>query len=123
MGKFTYKGFRKSVEGAPSPISIVTGANLKTSTKEPSPKPKGAAPQVADKASKAPFPRETRFAETLTAEALEVGLVLWPNVGFTAEGEGDLVIVGPPFIVAEEEIGEIVTRLKTALETTLKKVK
>jgi adenosylmethionine-8-amino-7-oxononanoate aminotransferase len=74
---------------------------------------------VADKATKAPFPRERRFAERFVAAALDAGLVVWPNVGHADGENGDLVMVAPPFIVTEAEIGEIVSRLKTALERTL----
>ncbi len=74
---------------------------------------------VADKASKAPFPRARRFAETFTAAALDAGLLVWPNVG-QADGEnGDLVMLAPPFIVTEAEIDELVARFKTALARTL----
>jgi len=74
---------------------------------------------VADKKTKAPFPRRRRFAETFVAAAQDAGLIVWPNVG-QADGEnGDLVMVAPPFIITEEEIDEIVARFKTALDKTL----
>ncbi|MBI3288972.1 MAG: aminotransferase class III-fold pyridoxal phosphate-dependent enzyme [Elusimicrobia bacterium] len=69
---------------------------------------------VADKATKAPFPRALKFAETFVAKAQDAGLVLWPNTG-QADGEnGDLVMIAPPFIVAETELDEIVARFKVA---------
>ncbi len=74
---------------------------------------------VADKATKAPFPRSLRFAETFVSAALDAGLVVWPNTGHADGENGDLAMVAPPFIVTEAEIGEIVSRLKTALERTL----
>ena len=36
---------------------------------------------VADKATRAPFPRSARFAERFAEAALDAGLVVWPNVG------------------------------------------
>ncbi len=74
---------------------------------------------VADKASKAPFPRRRKFAETFVAAALDAGLVVWPNVGHADGENGDLVMLAPPFIVTETEIDEIVARFKTALDKTL----
>lgn len=74
---------------------------------------------VADKRSKAPFPRELKFAETLVAAAQDAGLVLWPNIGHADGENGDLVMVAPPFIVGEAEIDEIVARLGRALDKTL----
>jgi hypothetical protein len=74
---------------------------------------------VADKKTKAPFPRKLKFAETFAAAALDAGLVIWPNVG-QADGEnGDLVMAAPPFIITEAEIDELVSRFKTALAKTL----
>lgn len=74
---------------------------------------------VADKSSKAPFPRARKFAETFVSAALDAGLVVWPNVGHADGENGDLVMVAPPFIVTEAEIDEIVVRFKTALDRTL----
>jgi len=74
---------------------------------------------VADKTSKAPFPRKQKFAETFVAAAQDAGLVVWPNVGHADGENGDLVMVAPPFIITEAEIDEIVSRFKTALDKTL----
>jgi hypothetical protein len=35
MAKCTYHGFQKSIEGAPDPIGIVMGANLRKRPQEP----------------------------------------------------------------------------------------
>jgi|GEM_PF-6414420 hypothetical protein len=43
MGNFTYHGLQRSAEKAPRPMGIVFGANLATSSKEVSRKPKGGA--------------------------------------------------------------------------------
>jgi hypothetical protein len=71
---------------------------------------------VEDKASRAPFPRAARFAESFAEAALDAGLTVWPNVGHADGTSGDLAMIAPPFIVTEEEIGEIVRRLAEALE-------
>lgn len=77
---------------------------------------------VADKKTKAPFPRSLKFAETFVAAAQDAGLIVWPNTGHADGENGDLVMVAPPFIVTETEIDEIVVRFKTALERTLEKL-
>ena len=74
---------------------------------------------VADKKTKAPFPRKLRFAETFVAAAQDAGLIVWPNVGHADGENGDLVMVAPPFTIAESEIDEIVSRFKIALKKTL----
>ena len=78
---------------------------------------------VEDKATRAPFPRTARFAETFTDAALEAGLTVWPNVGHADGVNGDLVLVAPPFIITEGEIDEVVALLARALQNTLKAVK
>ena len=73
---------------------------------------------VADKQTRAPFPRSAKVAETLVAAALEVGLVLWSNSGHADGVTGDLVMVAPPFIISEAEIDTLVARLERALDAT-----
>jgi len=76
---------------------------------------------VADQESRKPFPRAAKFAETFTELAQEEGLIVWPNVGH-AGGEGDLVMLAPPFIVTESELDEIVLRFRRALDRTLRNI-
>jgi adenosylmethionine-8-amino-7-oxononanoate aminotransferase len=71
---------------------------------------------VADVETRAPFRRAAGFAERLTATALDEGLVLWPNVGQADGTNGDLVMIAPPFVITEDEIGELVRRLARAME-------
>lgn len=71
---------------------------------------------VADKKTKAPFPRSLAFAETVVNVARDEGLILWANTGHADGVNGDLVMVAPPFIITEAEIDEIVARLTTALK-------
>ena len=72
---------------------------------------------MADTASRAPFPRSARFAERFTAAAQQAGLMVWPNTGPADGTEGDLVVLAPPFIISEAEIGEIVARFRMALDS------
>lgn len=74
---------------------------------------------VADKETRKPFPRALKMAESFTAIAQELGLIVWPNVGHADGAEGDLVMIAPPFIITEPEIEELVLLFKTALERTL----
>lgn len=77
---------------------------------------------VADKKTKAPFPRALKFAEAFVANAQDAGLILWPNTGHADGENGDLVMLAPSFIVTEAEIDEIVGRFKTALDRTQEKL-
>lgn len=73
---------------------------------------------VQDKATRAPFPREAKFAERFTQAAQEAGLIIWPNTGQANGTDGDLAMLAPPFTVSEDEIDQIVARFTTALERT-----
>ncbi len=78
---------------------------------------------VEDKASRKPFDRSLRMAETLAETAQQFGLVLWPHGGQVEGAGGDLILIGPPFIISEDEISELVTRLRKALDATLEKLR
>lgn len=70
---------------------------------------------VSDRATRAPIPRERRFAERFTLEAQRNGLIVWPNVGHADGHQGDLVMVAPPYVISEGEIDDLVERLRAAL--------
>ncbi len=76
---------------------------------------------VADKKTKAAFPRSLKFAETFVASALDLGLIVWPNTGHADGENGDLVMLAPPFIITEAELDEIIVRFKKAFDRTLEK--
>jgi adenosylmethionine-8-amino-7-oxononanoate aminotransferase len=71
---------------------------------------------VENRSSRRPFQSSARVAERLAAAALELGLVVWPNAGHLEDGTGDLVMLAPPFVIDEEQIGEMVMLLGQALE-------
>ncbi len=71
---------------------------------------------VADKRTKAPFPRRRKVAELVTDRAQDAGLAIWPNVGQANGIDGDLVCVAPPFVITEAELDLMVALLKRALD-------
>ena len=74
---------------------------------------------VQDVETRAPFPRSLRVAESFAAAAQDAGLVVWPNTAHIDGGDGDLVMLAPPFVIEETEIDELVRRFVAALHTTL----
>ena len=70
---------------------------------------------VKDKKNKEPFPRSAKVTEKILDTAFEHGLVLYPGTGFVDGVNGDMVMVGPPFVIEEKEIDEILQILKTTL--------
>jgi adenosylmethionine-8-amino-7-oxononanoate aminotransferase len=70
---------------------------------------------VRDKKKKTAFPRDKKYAEAFIAEALDRGLVLWPNIGHADGTNGDLVMVAPPFIIQEDEVSEMLEKIESTL--------
>jgi adenosylmethionine-8-amino-7-oxononanoate aminotransferase len=70
---------------------------------------------VRDKEKKTPFPREKKYAETFIAEALDEGLVLWPNIGHADGRNGDLVMVAPPFVIQKDEVSGMLEKIESTL--------
>jgi adenosylmethionine-8-amino-7-oxononanoate aminotransferase len=77
---------------------------------------------VLDKVTRAPFPREAKFAEKFTEAALQAGLIVWANVGHADGTNGDLIMFAPPFIVTAEQIDEMAAGFSRALETTIQQL-
>ena len=77
---------------------------------------------VEDKNTRAAFPRAVGFAETFAAAALDLGLMVWANSGQLDDGTGDLAMLAPPFIISDEQTGEMVTLLSRALQHTVNQV-
>jgi len=70
---------------------------------------------VANRETKAPFPRAERVAERLAQRAFENGLIVWPNAGHADGVDGDLVVLAPPFTVTEDELEQIAAILLDSL--------
>ncbi len=67
---------------------------------------------VKDQRTKEPFLRTKKFTERVIDLAFENGLVLYPGTGFVDGVNGDMVMVGPPLIIEEDQIDEIIDILK-----------
>jgi adenosylmethionine-8-amino-7-oxononanoate aminotransferase len=71
---------------------------------------------VAQRDTKAPFARAARVTERLLDEAKNRGLLLYPSTGCADGNNGDLVMLGPPFVIGEAEMSEAVDVLRRSLE-------
>lgn len=77
---------------------------------------------VADRESKAPFPRAAGLAGKIKADAMAEGLICYPFNG-TADGtDGDHVLLAPPFIASDGELDLIVDRLDAAVGAALERI-
>ena len=74
---------------------------------------------VTDKVSKSPFPPEKRLAAGIKKAAFDQGLICYPMSGTRDGVNGDHILLAPPFIIEEDQIDEVVTKLDTAISSCL----
>ena len=58
---------------------------------------------VRDKKTLAPFPRKEKLTEKMADRLMDMGIILYKCAGF-ANGDGDAVMLGPPFVISESEL-------------------
>lgn len=74
---------------------------------------------VRDRATAEPFERSSRVTLKVIEAALKRGLFVYPSTGMAGNGRGDSVMVTPPFIIGEEEIGFIAATLRSAFDEVM----
>jgi adenosylmethionine-8-amino-7-oxononanoate aminotransferase len=72
---------------------------------------------VADRETKEPFDREAGVTERIVAAARDSGLLLYSSTGCADGRRGDLVMLGPPFVIADDELTEAVEKTAAAIST------
>ena len=70
---------------------------------------------VRDRGTKEAFPRGEQVTERVVAAAREAGLLLYSSTGHVDGANGDLVMLGPPFCLTEDEAITIVERTAAAV--------
>ncbi|MBU2533066.1 MAG: aspartate aminotransferase family protein, partial [Alphaproteobacteria bacterium] len=77
---------------------------------------------VADRENKATFDPKHRVNARIKKAAFDAGLICYP-MGGTIDGvNGDHVLLAPPFIISDDEIGELVDKLDLAINGVLDQV-
>jgi adenosylmethionine-8-amino-7-oxononanoate aminotransferase len=74
---------------------------------------------VRDRETKEPFPRQQQVTERVATAARDAGLLLYPSTGHADGTNGDLVMIGAPFILSDEEAGLLVERTAGAIRSVL----
>jgi adenosylmethionine-8-amino-7-oxononanoate aminotransferase len=70
---------------------------------------------VQDKESKEPFPAARQLAWNIWEKAFERGLIVYYSQGCADGRNGDIIMAGPPLIINEEQIDELVDLLTEAV--------
>ena len=71
---------------------------------------------VADRESRAPFPRASRVAEATLAAARDRGVLLYSGTGNADGVDGDVLLLGPPFVVTDAELETIAAVTTEAID-------
>ncbi len=71
---------------------------------------------VAERDTKAPFPRASGVAERTVRAAREAGLLLYSATGLADGVDGDALLLGPPFVVTDAELVAIAEWTAEAVE-------
>ena len=70
---------------------------------------------VQDRETKRPFSPERRIHAKVKNEAFEAGLICYPMGGTIDGRNGDHILLAPPFILNDDHIDEIVSKLHIAI--------
>lgn len=70
---------------------------------------------VRNKSTREPFPRQAQITERVWESMFRQGVIAYKAVGF-AGGDGDALVIGPPFILEETDMDRITVALAAALD-------
>jgi adenosylmethionine-8-amino-7-oxononanoate aminotransferase len=71
---------------------------------------------VADRASRRPFPREAGVAEAVLSAARDRGVLAYWGTGNADGVDGDTILLGPPFVITDDEMQRIAEVLAESIE-------
>ena len=77
---------------------------------------------VADRGTRTPFPRAARLIEAVVRIARERGLLLYSGTGNANGVDGDLVLLGPPFVITDGELQSLVATLGDAVDAAVAEI-
>ena len=74
---------------------------------------------VQDRGQKTPFDPKLGINRKIKAAAFEAGLICYPMGGTINGKSGDHLLLAPPFIIDDQHVDEIITKLSTAFAVAL----
>ncbi len=77
---------------------------------------------VRDRETTEPYPRASRLAETIVRIARERGLLLYSGTGNADGVDGDVIVLGPPFVITDDELVRIAGGLGDAIDLALAEI-
>ena len=77
---------------------------------------------VRDRETKTPFPRAQRIVEAVVRLARDRGLLLYSGTGNANGIDGDVIVLGPPFVITDDELRRIAEGIGDALDAALAEI-
>lgn len=74
---------------------------------------------VADRDSRAPFPRAERVTERVLAAGKAAGVLIYPGTGCADGTNGDLLVLGPPLVITPEQVERLADLVAAAVREVL----
>jgi adenosylmethionine-8-amino-7-oxononanoate aminotransferase len=74
---------------------------------------------VVDRATRAPVPRTARLTESIVRGARERGILVYSGTGNADGVDGDLILLGPPFVITDEELVRLADGVAEAVATAV----
>jgi adenosylmethionine-8-amino-7-oxononanoate aminotransferase len=71
---------------------------------------------VADRSTRRAFPRAARIAESVLGAARERGVLVYLGTGNADGVDGDSILLGPPFVITDEEMQRVAEVLAEAVD-------
>lgn len=71
---------------------------------------------VADRETRRPYPRAARLTESVVRGARDRGVLVYSGTGGADGTDGDMILLGPPFIVSDDELERIASVLGDAID-------
>ena len=71
---------------------------------------------VADRETRRPFPRAARVTEAVVRGCRDRGVLVYSSTGVADGVDGDVIVLGPPFVVTDEELGMIADVLAASID-------
>jgi adenosylmethionine-8-amino-7-oxononanoate aminotransferase len=74
---------------------------------------------VVDRSSTTPFPRAERVTERIVAACADNGALVYSSTGGANGTDGDLILFGPPLVITDAQVDELVLRCAKAIRSVL----
>jgi adenosylmethionine-8-amino-7-oxononanoate aminotransferase len=74
---------------------------------------------VADRVTRRPYPRAARVTESIVAAARKRGVLVYAGTGQADGVDGDTILLGPPFVITDDELIRIANVLGEAIDVAI----